>query len=145
MTCTWGANTCITKEGLVHLSVDQLFTTLCWKFDYILLDINKISLGRLRTLQDVFPGAEAIGSRMFHASQAGCAGGITNGWILRICQRQGSISVLWGVEGGSCDRSGTCCEQHTDSLTDTGKLCYRNVGCHHTRTVLSAWMNELIH
>lgn len=81
MTCTWGTNTCIARQDLVHLSVDQLFKTLCWKSDYIILDINKISLGRLRTLQlDVY-SQEVMQqwSRMFHASQTGCAGGIRNG------------------------------------------------------------------
>lgn len=52
MTCTWDPNTCIAREVLVHPSVDQLFKILCWKSDYILLDINEISLGRLRTPQD---------------------------------------------------------------------------------------------
>lgn len=51
MTFTWGTSTCIARESLIHLSVDQLFKTMCWKSDYILPDINESSLGRLRTLQ----------------------------------------------------------------------------------------------
>lgn len=51
MTFTWGTSTCTARESVIHLSVDQLFKTLCWKFDYILPDINESPLGRLRTLQ----------------------------------------------------------------------------------------------
>jgi len=57
-----GANTYIARESLVHLSADQLCKLLCWKSAYMFLDINKFSLGELRTLQLDVCSWELMGS-----------------------------------------------------------------------------------